>query len=268
MNIFWLEIKPLNYENLFQNIVSTSQRKIKIFTPNPEIMLRVKEDEDFKKTLNEATYLTSDGVGLFIAYEILSNNYPKILNIALTPYYIFKMIFNRDYFYRKFGDRICGSDLTKDLLDYYNTKNGSVAIIDPYYPEDKNKVESQKTLTQKLEKLYPNLKIKLHILSKDKEEIRKEITKDKPELLLVTTGMKSQEEMVNYILEEADVKIAMWIGSSIDYLIWFQKRAPEFFRKFGLEWMYRLATWPQKLKRINRIYQALVVFLISIILYK
>jgi N-acetylglucosaminyldiphosphoundecaprenol N-acetyl-beta-D-mannosaminyltransferase len=85
---------------------------------------------------------------------------------------------------------------------------------------------------------------------------------------LVTTGMKSQEEMVNYILEEADVKIAMWIGSSIDYLIWFQKRAPEFFRKFGLEWMYRLVTWPQKLKRINRIYQALVVFLISVILYK
>lgn len=268
MNIFGLEIKPLSYDLLFRDITETRRRWVKIFTPNPEIMLRVKDDEDFKKTLEKATYLTSDWIWLFIWYEILASRLPKLINTGLVPFYIARLIFDSKYYYRKFWDRICGSDLTKDLLKYYNLNCGKVAIIDPYFPNDKKKVESQKTCIEKLNKIYPNIDFKLHILSKPKEEIRNEIAEDKPDLLLVTTGMKSQEEMVNYIMEEADVKTWLWIGSSIDYLIWFQKRAPKVFSTLWIEWLYRLITGPQKLKRLNRIYQAIVIFLLKIIISK
>jgi N-acetylglucosaminyldiphosphoundecaprenol N-acetyl-beta-D-mannosaminyltransferase len=46
-----------------------------VFTPNPEILLQTKNDSEFKSLLEKANYLTPDGIGLYIAFQILDNNY-------------------------------------------------------------------------------------------------------------------------------------------------------------------------------------------------
>jgi N-acetylglucosaminyldiphosphoundecaprenol N-acetyl-beta-D-mannosaminyltransferase len=54
----------------------TSLKKQNIaFTPNPEILLQAKNDSEFKALLEKANYLTPDGIGLYIAFQILDNNY-------------------------------------------------------------------------------------------------------------------------------------------------------------------------------------------------
>jgi N-acetylglucosaminyldiphosphoundecaprenol N-acetyl-beta-D-mannosaminyltransferase len=78
--------------------------------------------------------------------------------------------------------------------------------------------------------------------------------------------MKKQEKSVIEVMKVCkNIKIWLWIGSSFDYFIWFQKRAPKIWRKLGFEWLYRLFTWPKKLDRLKRLWNAIFVFTFKII---
>jgi N-acetylglucosaminyldiphosphoundecaprenol N-acetyl-beta-D-mannosaminyltransferase len=81
--------------------------------------------------------------------------------------------------------------------------------------------------------------------------------------------MQKQEESVIEVMEKCkNIKLWLWIWSSFDYFIWFQKRAPSIWRKLWLEWLYRLVTWPQKIKRIKRLYNAIIIFIYKVIINK
>jgi N-acetylglucosaminyldiphosphoundecaprenol N-acetyl-beta-D-mannosaminyltransferase len=62
-----------------------------------------------------------------------------------------------------------------------------------------------------------------------------------------------------------NIKIGLGVGSSFDYIIWFQKRAPKIFRSIGIEWLYRIFTSPGKIQRLARIYQAVIIFPITVL---
>ena len=74
MKIFWIEIQNLKYKDLFTEITKFEKQNI-VFTPNPEILLKIKSDEEFKNILLKADFLTSDGIWLYIAYQILDNKF-------------------------------------------------------------------------------------------------------------------------------------------------------------------------------------------------
>jgi hypothetical protein len=63
--------------------------------------------------------------------------------MLLLPYFFFNLIFRRSRLYERYGDRICGSDLTLDLLEFAERENKKVIIIDLYKPDDTKKVASQ-----------------------------------------------------------------------------------------------------------------------------
>jgi exopolysaccharide biosynthesis WecB/TagA/CpsF family protein len=78
--------------------------------------------------------------------------------------------------------------------------------------------------------------------------------------------MKKQEQSVIEIMKKcSNIKLWLGIGSSFDYFIWFQKRAPKFWRQLWLEWLYRLITGPKKLTRLKRLYSAIFVFTYKVI---
>ena len=74
MQIFSTKIHNLKYTDFFQEITKLEKQNI-VFTPNPEILLQAKSDTVFKSILDQATYLTPDGIGLYIAFQILDNKY-------------------------------------------------------------------------------------------------------------------------------------------------------------------------------------------------
>lgn len=261
MNIFWLKFKKLKYKSILKEITKLEKQNI-VFTPNPEILLNAKKDKDFRKTLKKADFLTIDGIGIYLALQILDNNLIKIINFLLLPYYIFNLFFRKKYLYKKYGERICGSDLTKDLINFAEKNNIKISIIDLYNPSDLKKVESQKIFSKLINKKFPKLKFDYFIYNPlKKEEILEEIKNSKSKILFSTLWMKSQEKSVIEIMKKAK-NIKLWLGiwSSFDYFIGFQKRAPKFWRTIGLEWLYRLFTWPQKFKRLKRIWNAVFVF--------
>ena len=246
MEIFWIELEK-------QNIV---------FTPNPEILLKTKSDSEFKELINKATYLTPDGIGLYIAFQIFDNIHWTFINTLLLPYYFFNLFFRRDSLYYKYWDRICWSDLTNDILLEAEKKWIKITILDLYNPTDIKKVKSQKIFPNLISKKFPKLSFDYFIYNpKQKEEIIKQITHSGSKILFSTLWMKKQEESIIEIMENANnIKLWLWIWSSFDYFIWFQKRAPKIWRNLGLEWLYRLLTWPKKIDRLKRLWKAIFVF--------
>ena len=120
---------------------------------------------------------------------------------------------------------------------------------------------------------------------KDEFRILEWTTKDKVKRLNVFTSSNNQEKLLKFavllsafedravefkIQEEnvvetmkncENIKLWLWVGSSFDYFIGFQKRAPKAWRAIWLEWLYRLITWPRKLERIKRLWRAIFVFI-------
>ena len=266
MNIFWIQLDTLKYNNFFNEITNFSEQKI-IFTPNPEILLNIKKDEEFKTLIQKADYLTPDGIGLYIAFQIIDAWEATWKSYIKLPYYFYNLFFKRKKLYEKYGERICGSDLTRDLVDFASDKQVKIAIIDLYNPTDANKVASQEIFSKKLQQKFPKLQFDYYIYNPEKKsEIIEQIENSDAKILFSTLWMKKQESSIVEIMEQAkNIKIGLWIGSSFDYFIGFQKRAPKLFRSLGLEWFYRIFTGPQKIKRLKRIYNAIFVFLFNVL---
>lgn len=276
MQILWIPLWKYKYKDFFKEISSLDKKSI-IFTPNPEIILKTLEDKDFKKSILKADYLVPDWTWLFIAYQIIDlkskikNYYLQVISSFFAlAYFIFNVIFRKEYIYKKYGDKICWSDLTFDLIDFSQKNNIKITILDLYNPNDKNKVASQKIFSSKIKENYPNLNFKYIIYNESKkDEIIENIKKSKSKILFSTLWMKKQEESVIEIMWKSDnLVLGLWVWSSFDYIVWFQKRAPIFWRKFWFEWLFRLVTWPQKIKRFKRLWNAIVVFTFKIILEK
>lgn len=266
MQIFWLNIDNIKYKKLFDDITKLEKQNI-VFTPNPEILLNSKDDEVFLNNLKKANYLTSDGIWLYLAYQIIDNNYWKIINSLLLPYFLFNLFFKRKKLYEKYWERICGSDLTKDLIEFAIKDNIKITIIDLYNPDDKNKTDSQKVFANKLQNRFEKLSFEYYVYNPaEKVEIINKIKKSDSRILFSTLWMKKQEESVIEILKNnKNIKIWLWVGSSFDYFVWFQKRAPKIWRKVWLEWFYRLFMWPKKILRLKRLYNAIFVFIFQVI---
>jgi len=269
MDIFWIRIDKLKYNEFLTKILSSKEQNI-IFTPNPEILLKVRRDDEFRNILSKATYLLPDWIWLYIAFQVIDNNYWKLVNFLLIPYYFFNLFFRKKYLYLKYWDRICGSDLTRDLIEYANKNSKIVNIVDLFNPTDLKKVASQNLMKLKLKEKYPNAIFNIYIYREEKKnEIISNIKDNWWEILLTTLWMKYQEQVLLDVIKYCNnIKIWAWIWSSIDYLIWFQKRAPKLWSKLWLEWLYRLITWPRKIDRIKRIYNAIFVFIFTVLINK
>ncbi len=275
MQILWIPLNKLSYKDFFEEITRLDKKSI-IFTPNPEIILRTLEDKEFKNILLKADYLVPDWTWLFIAYQIIyiKNKFKwffwTLISIILLPIFVFNVIFRKKYIYAKYGDKICWSDLTLDLLRFANKENIKITIIDLYTPLDEKKVAIQSTFRNKILQIYKNLDFDYFIYNEEKkDEIINKIKNSNSKILFSTLWMKKQEQSIIEIMKQClNLKIWAWIWSSFDYITWFQTRAPLLWRKLWLEWLYRLLTWPQKINRLKRLYKAIFVFIYKVIITK
>jgi N-acetylglucosaminyldiphosphoundecaprenol N-acetyl-beta-D-mannosaminyltransferase len=79
--------------------------------------------------------------------------------------------------------------------------------------------------------------------------IVEEINNSGAAFLCAALGSPKQERFIHRYAEELHVRAAIGVGGSLDVWAGVQKRAPAFFRDHGLEWLYRLAKQPARVKR-------------------
>jgi N-acetylglucosaminyldiphosphoundecaprenol N-acetyl-beta-D-mannosaminyltransferase len=64
-------------------------------------------------------------------------------------------------------------------------------------------------------------------------------------------------------MKHLNVKVFQGVGGSFDVFSGRTKRAPEFYRRFGLEWLYRLMKEPKRIKRQMNLPKFLIRVLFS-----
>lgn len=213
-----------------------------IFTPNPEQIIIAQTDTSFAEHLHQADWLLPDGIGLVYASRILQ-------------------FFGKSN--RKIKERITGVEVVEHLLQTSMTvpTGQKILIIGGRDYIGSFEGEASEDL-QSLKKIQDNLywteayQEKAEILPIEETALAKIIAKLQPALVFVALGAPDQEKWIIEhfnLLQENQVKIAMAVGGSFDFLFAKVKRAPRLWQKMGLEWLWRLLKQPWRGKRQLRL---------------
>lgn len=235
VNILGIKISDLKKKELLEriNYFLNSNKSNYLVTPNPEIILTAQEDKELFKILNEADLAPADGFGLLLASALQG----KRIN------------------------RFSGSDLTPVIISLAEEKKFKVFIAN-----FKHGLSSSSDIEKMLKKNYPALEFLILDIERNKELNREDflrVSDFSPQIMFCSLGSPFQEYFIyNNFRKINSLKLSLGIGGSFDFLTKKTTRSPLFFRRLGLEWLWRLVLQP---KRIKRIYNATVVFSFKVV---
>lgn len=200
-----------------------------IVSLNPEILVIVNGNKEFKRIVETAQIKIIDGAGVVLA--------GRLLGVQL-------------------GERYAGVNLMTDLIKEADKMRLRVLLIG-----------GSQNLANKLAECYRvnmlQAKFKgltgIKDIKKPKKEEEKEIfsivADYRPHIVFVAFGSPNQEIWIERHHAQFKNCVVMGVGGSFDYLTGKIKRAPVFLQKIGLEWFYRLFHQPWRWKRQLRLLQ-------------
>jgi len=227
-NFFIREIK----ENILAILESSPKQKFAA-TLNPEIVLKAHQDEKYRHILNSADLNICDGFGLRLA------GFLKIKRIKA---------------------RFTGVEMVDFLLENAKKYNLRVLVI-----AAENSLSAPNEIERSIREKYSDLSAKSEYYLPSQNVFENAIVKE-AEIIFVNFGAPEQEKFIFENREKfPSAKILVGVGGTFDFLTGKIKRAPEAMRKIGLEWLWRMIQEP---KRIKRIWNAVVVFPVVVLLGK
>ena len=188
-----------------------------IVTINPEMIKCADSDADFKNIIDNAEMVVPDGVGIQLGLWILGHNVKRIAGIDLG-----NALITRAYYLKK-----------------------TVALVGA-------KIDVVENAVVNIKSKYPDLNIVYYHdgYFDDDTLVISELCAKKPDLLLVALGSPKQEFFINKLKPMLPDSVMIGLGGSFDVWAGTVKRAPVFFQKTGLEWLYRTISEPSRFKRI------------------
>jgi N-acetylglucosaminyldiphosphoundecaprenol N-acetyl-beta-D-mannosaminyltransferase len=205
-------------------------RKMFVVTANPEtFMIGTNNQEVSQILLDRKVTIVPDGIGIVKGANMLGY---------------------------KVKERIPGIEIAWSLLKLGNEQKKSIFLLGA-------SEEVKEKMIEKLKADYPNLKIlgAINGYGKNKDKDFERIKKENPDIILVALGIPAQEKLIYKHLDDFSKGIFVGVGGSLDVISGAKKRAPKIFQNLGLEWLYRLAKEP---KRIKRFYNSNVKFIFEI----
>lgn len=214
-----------------------------IVTPNSEIVVQANKNPRLMEIMEQAGMVVPDGIGLVIASKIVG---------------------------QPLEERVTGIDLMYRLLDYASQNKLSVFFLG-------GKPGIAELAASKAQEAYKGLKVAgtqhgyfkgLHTgveNSQEELEIVDRIKRLEVDMLFVALGAPNQEFFIDRYKDMLGAKLLMGVGGSLDVLSGTVQRAPEFWQKHGLEWLYRIVDDPKaRLKRSA----ALPIFALNVLIKK
>lgn len=198
-----------------------------IYTPNTEIIMSAKDDENLKRLLNDGDLVTADGIGLVYGAKIKK---------------------------RPLKERVTGFDMSINMLKIANENNYSLYLLG-------GKDGIAKDAVNNIKKDYPNVKISGYhhgyfkgnhtgdLDSEDENNIINEINSKSPDIIFVGLGFPKQEIWIDSNKDKIKSRVIIGNGGVMDILSGNAKRAPDIYQRLGLEWLYRLVQEPSRIKR-------------------
>ena len=197
------------------------RRAAYVVTPNPEIVMACRADPEARSAVAAADLTVADGIGVIYGAKILK-----------TP----------------LKQKIPGIDLTSRLLSRMAGEGKSVFLLGA-------KPGVAEKAAKNLEDNYPGLLIAGTHDGYFKEDgpVVEAINAASPDLLLVCLGAPKQEKWMHENAAKLAAGLMIGAGGSIDVFAGTAERAPEGWRKAGLEWLYRLLKEPKRIGRMMKL---------------
>ena len=218
-------LKKLNLVTSLQELSSISSGKKLINTINAFSYNNARKDKSFAEALTNGDYLVPDGESIVMAC--------KWLNAKSKP-----------------SERIAGWDLFILEMDKLNQTLGKCMFMG----------SSEKVLAlikEQAAKQYPNIEIvtysppyKKEFSDEDNQAIIDAINGNKPDLLWIGMTAPKKEKWVYEHWDKLNIECHVGtIGAVFDFFAGTAKRAPEWFQRHCLEWLYRLIIEPRRMWR-------------------
>lgn len=209
-----------------------SKKGAQVVTINPEMIEFALKNPDFADILKNADIVIPDGVGVQIGLKIKGIKAQRIAGI--------------EYSYRLMQE--CA-------------KSGFPIALVGAKPEILSKACEK--LKEKIENL--NIVYTMDGYCQDREKVLSELAQSAPRFVLVALGSPRQEEFIKEAKKLLPEALMIGVGGSFDVWSGEIKRAPVIYQKLGIEWVYRTAKEPWRLKRI---FPTLPLFLFRVIFSK
>ncbi len=190
-----------------------------VYTPNATILYNAKYSNELKKILDSADISLCDGVGVSLGARILGKG--KI-------------------------PRVCGVDYGEKIAELCAKKGYSLYLLG-----GKRSIAEKAAIA--LQNKYENLKIAgtHHGYFDDEWRVVSEISLASPQVIFVCLGSPMQEYFIHRNFHYFDGALMLGLGGSLDIYAEEVKRAPKLLRKVGLEWAYRIAKEPERMKKTH-----------------
>ncbi|WP_017756472.1 WecB/TagA/CpsF family glycosyltransferase [Calidifontibacillus oryziterrae] len=196
-----------------------NHQKTFIVTANPEIVMKVLQDSTYKQYIDKANYVTADGIGVVKAAQILGNPLPE---------------------------RVAGYDLMRNLLTVVNEKKLKLYMLGATEETIQKAVQTIKIEFPQIDLVgYHN-----GFFQWEDQAMINEILEKQPDLILVALGVPRQEKWIAENIDTVEKGVFIGVGGSFDVLAGTVKRAPAFWQKLNLEWLYRLLKQPSRWRRM------------------
>jgi len=192
-----------------------------VVTANVNFVVKAHQDPEFMEVVRMGDLITCDGMPLLWASRLLG-----------AP----------------LKERVTGSDLTPRLIELAARKGWGVFFLggEPGVGEQ---------AVARLRERFPQLRAHCYspeynpLLEMGNDKILAEIRAVRPQLLFVSLGAGKAEKWMRMNARRLDVPVCLGVGGTIDFLAGRVRRAPVFFQRSGLEWLWRLAMEPGRMWR-------------------
>ena len=227
------EIMGVQFDNLTREEAARAGERLLaedkfhyVVTPNPEFLLAAEKDPAFLEVLNGADLVLPDGVGVVYSAKILG---------------------------RPLKGRVPGIEFAEDMLACLDKAGGRLYLLGakPGVAEE----AGRRILAR-----YPNIALcgTQDGYFKDEEAALLKVAAARPELLFVCLGAPKQEKWMARWGRHTGARLAVGLGGALDVFAGNVERAPESWRKLGLEWAYRLKKEPRRAGRMAKLPLVLV----------
>ena len=196
-------------------------RRLFVVTANPEVMMIAQADPEMDAALcAPSATIIADGIGVVKAAH----------GLGLSTV-----------------ERIPGVELAQELLRRAGESGKRVYLYGA-------KEEVVQALAARLRRETPAVQLVgvRNGYGGDDEGVFADVLRQQPDLVLVALGVGRQEKLIARWLARFDKGVFIGVGGSFDVLSGMKERAPDFFLKHNLEWLYRITKEPKRLGRFAR----------------
>ncbi len=194
-------------------------RLFRVITLNAEIAYGAYGNEELTALINSADLVTPDGSGILWA---AAKNGVKI------------------------KERVCGIDLLMALMERYDGGEHGFYFLGA-------KPEVIKAAYRRICEKYPALRCcgyhDGYFGVENSDAIAAEIAASGADILIAAMGAPFQDRWIASYGDACGVKVGIGVGGSFDVISGNVKRAPLFFQRARLEWLYRLFADPSRWRR-------------------